>query len=645
MLIQTAGKTLNSKNDEALKQSVLLIAEVLLGAGSDLQEIRRVLFPASQERGEPEIKSQQLETAGKTLNSKNENALKQAVLSIAEVLLGAGSDLQEIRKVLFPTSQDGGEPEVSAAQSAENSNTTPSRPKQEVEAGRLSDNVKTATWFDSVRRSLAMFNSSFMELHRSSEVQIERQYGSGSTRNQVSSDLIADLNALLLEYRDNYPGGGENVGYLPPVASYDNYGMYASASEAEAQKPQEVLAQAPQLYIPERLELFMEFDCAAREIIASKANNANQIPFEGVLFRIEEISESAPAKGSDCPLYVPMDVAIAAAKQLNASPGLPLDADESLSCHSDENVVGTIIEAAIRGKDFVVKGFLHPRNQKKKVDLIANNKERLGMSMNAFAAGRKTDIDGKRAYCIETLELLGANILFANRATWQRTRVLAAEIAASAKPEDDEEMSDFSIVSQRIEKLNESINLLVANNQVEKDATARRFEALETQISKAVEVVASQQQIIEGFVTEKREAQLAAQAAVVQQQQESDRNNLIEAVGRVVDEKVATSVQASVQAIFNQMNPRRSPMPLTREVYAGLQPVVASGATQPEAPRLDPSQIELLQCQSTLDGLEENHTTGPRRLGLVRRIKELKNAGVVLPANIGNYSPQLPVGV
>jgi hypothetical protein len=161
-------------------------------------------------------------------------------------------------------------------------------------------------------------------------------------------------------------------------------------------------------------------------INASKQEEGNRHPISGVLFRIDEISEGIPAVGPGLPLYIPYEVA---ASTLNKVAGLPLDAHDSLSEHANEEITGVIQSAHIGGadgKDYNIDAYLWPWSKSAKVQAIRNNSDRLGMSMNAFGRGQEAEIDGRKVFKLSSLNLLGANILYSNKATYQKTKIAAS---------------------------------------------------------------------------------------------------------------------------------------------------------------------------------------------------------------------------
>jgi hypothetical protein len=118
----------------------------------------------------------------------------------------------------------------------------------------------------------------------------------------------------------------------------------------------------------------IEIKCRGMWEEESAQVESNRHPIKGVLFKIDTPSECAPSIGTGHPLYVPRKVAEEALANIE---GLPLDADDSLSNHANDQIVGVMVGAEIVGNDFVVKGHLWPYNNQKKVNLIRARQVRI----------------------------------------------------------------------------------------------------------------------------------------------------------------------------------------------------------------------------------------------------------------------------
>lgn len=290
-----------------------------------------------------------------------------------------------------------------------------------IQAESFINKVKGQTWHQRIAITLQSFCFGFISLCGATSEQLERD-GIDNLEGAIA-ELIDDLFTMLAEISLQAP---------EPVADGEYYdGGYFSlaAEEPEPADEKAIAAEATppttenkDTDFPELLKVALQ--CSTIPIQARFAAATNRRAFEGVLFRIDEPSEAVPAVGPGLPLFVPRDVAESV---VHSCAGLPLDADRSLSRHCNEDIAGVIMSARIEGNDFIVTGYLYDWSRGDKVRDIAANQEELGMSMNAAATGEVVEVNGQSVYQIKTLQLLGANILFAEKATYQKTRVLAAE--------------------------------------------------------------------------------------------------------------------------------------------------------------------------------------------------------------------------
>lgn len=178
----------------------------------------------------------------------------------------------------------------------------------------------------------------------------------------------------------------------------------------------------------DKLQLEFAVSARAHSDMASPYTATNERAIEGVLFQTDAVSEGSPNVGPGMPLYIPRHVAEAAVQEINNSQlPKPLDAHDSLSQHANTEIVGAIVNARLDGNDFVVRGILWDANQPRKVQSILAAKDQLGMSVNATVKGHPERLtNGRSVFWIDTIRVLGANILFADRATYRGTRIINA---------------------------------------------------------------------------------------------------------------------------------------------------------------------------------------------------------------------------
>ncbi|MFQ3629189.1 MAG: hypothetical protein SNJ81_16635 [Cyanobacteriota bacterium] len=311
------------------------------------------------------------------------------------------------------------------------------------------------------------------------------------------------------------------------------------------------------------------------------------------------------------PLYVPREVA---ASIINTVAGLPLDAHDNLSQHADEEIAGVMLSAELKDQDFVVHGYLWPGSKSSKVSKIVANQERLGMSMTADAWGHEAEVDGQKVFWVDDIELGGANILFSDCATYQKTRLIVAEkqepgnrdpsaIAAATNSPDptfinqpeDKEMDELQ---KQLAALTATVTDAVSKLQAEIAAQGAKVDAIEAD----------------------RKAEKEAIAAARLQETEAERTA---ALVKTITEAVTTAVQASVQSTATEavnsamarfVNPSRQPQRITTPLLAGaaqqtsvsaeamtLQLQIAQLSGELKASRSMSEQIRLLDEKRALE--------------------------------------------
>lgn len=346
-------------------------------------------------------------------------------------------------------------------------------------------------------------------------------------------------------------------------------------------------------------EIKVSFDCNCLNdnglLIAAQSNSPENIdnrhPFEGILFKIDQPSEASPSIGPSLPLYIPSNVAQLAVNTVN---GLPLDAHESLRQHSNQDITGVILSAQIKDDDFIVKGYLWPWSKPNKVEQIAANARDLGMSMNAIAKGRKAEQNGRQVFFVENLKLLGANILYSDRATFRQTRVSAAAdssneelmsevIAASSNEKTGENEMDYEL-RDHLNSFNETLSSLKYLIQAQNEQVAELEARLES---------------IEDERNERYEQVSAAAAAEEREQQEIRLTELINA------------------AVRKAVNPSGSPNRITTSL-------AASSAMMTKEKGMNSLMIELESEKRALEKLREGGGNQKARLAMRQRITELE---------------------
>jgi len=276
----------------------------------------------------------------------------------------------------------------------------------------LKDTIDQLSWRDRLATTLRVFSWQFHSVccvGEDDDEEMETEAEEAAERQSGAAGLIKDLLDVLNQLCKDHPAIGSGSS---PYAS-----LQLSASDVDSQK--------------------VEIELSAFQVVladdSSEEVNLNRHPVEGILFRVDEASEGIPSIGPGLPLYIPSAVAQECLSQVS---GLPLDAHDTLTKHAQEEPTGVMLSASISGKDFCIKGLLWPWNKADKVTAIKAAKGSLGMSMNAAAIGHEVTLNAgtsnaQKVFWITKLILLGANILYAARATYKQTRLSAEEKEAA----------------------------------------------------------------------------------------------------------------------------------------------------------------------------------------------------------------------
>lgn len=578
-----------------------------------------------------------LQAAGKVLSQRNTDRLKSLFKEVGAILVDARvTSVDDLRGFLGDIEQLGEQIEERIEDlSAEGS-------PNAIEAGQVGEEIKSHAWHTSVVSALDTFRMRFLGLFQMPESQIDRYYGTQKDRSAIAQEILNDLNDFLEKEIESFPGFNEEAGMPPHVLSMRDPFMYASAAtetdESRNSVTEEVIKAEGK---PKELEL--EFKCEVHEIEAAAVKSpralANCLPIEGVLFFIDEPSECAPSKGSTLPLYVPRHVAELAAEAINASGGLPLDADDTLSCHANNHIVGVMTSARVEGNQFLVKGHLFPWSQGEKVQLIAANQEILGMSMNAHAVTRPAIVGGTRVSHIDSLDILGANLLYAERATYQKTQARIAAEAAKDKEEAEKESTPdesdspigFEVAAsstttstpetetmdaEQIEKYFSQMNTTLVGLADDNRRAIEGQQELRTQLNSLTNVVNEIQ-------AERQAIQAQRQTAQTEAERKQERESLVQAMAEVIK----SDRQSLKDEILDAVNPKRQPSRITRNL---VDLVASSSTAETEAQQMNNDQVRYIQAQGELGAYRRSSTTGAMRAKLVEEISgiEARNPGI-----------------
>jgi hypothetical protein len=497
----------------------------------------------SKARGFPPRKKDRpvsLQAAGKTISSKNASGLIAARDSIA-------SGLVSLTEVLDSAGLTDGE-EVSAASDWENSGL--------IECNTFEDYMRRSLWYGKLQSVLDTF-SYFFE----AALYYESEDGTADDFYGSSDELIDSLTMFLKELKESYSA---TLSYFSSVQAF------AADSNTEL-----ITFTVPSL-------TFVE---------ASK--HPNRLPIEGMLFQCDTVSEGIPAKGPGKRLMIPRSVALAAIDQV---PTLPLDADPTLKKHCNNSIVGTMLGARIKDDNgFWISGNLFPWSQPEIVSDIRASKNKMGFSINAYTRGHDEEINSENVHVIDELILVGANILYADHATFSQTRLVSAAIDCTTKT-----------TQKQLEKPAELLTATITEEDLIMEETLKQLTAAiqgQAEIQKNQATV--QSTILESLSLLLEDRQQRLQAAAIEQEAALTKQREEELI-----ERVAGLLGAKLPSFGRSVPPAR------------LVPAVvqASGAESIEV-------TNLARLEGELKGLQATGSTMPdvmqRRIQITDQIAAL----------------------
>lgn len=532
------------------------------------EQLEIEIAASSEELAESD--DQETQAAGRVLSQRNATRLSGSVRTLLEVLNDAGVlDATDMNSLADFLKQEAG-------------NSTAEETTEVVEAGAFKEMVERNTWQMRLNSAIRLFEDRFCMLHEMDDEELLRFITGGSSRSQEIAALLEDFNAVLTSLDKDHPGPGKRHYPMMALSAAEGEGLQALAFEAPLE-------------------------------IAASANNPNRHPIRGVLFQVDEPSPAIPAVGPGLPLYIPRSVAERDVVQAGVS-GLPLDAHDSLSQHANEDIAGVMQSAAINGNDCEMVGFMWPWSRKEKVQRILKNADRLGMSINAMAKGHQAEVNGTRVFWVDELRLMGANILYSDKATYRKTRLLAAQ----GLPEEDLQereiaLLDFPVAAAEGEggarDPTEDVEVAIAANAEsdEEDSNPiqqppeesmseeikEQLQAMSRTLSDVVGTlngtVSQLSNEIDGIKTQLRDVRsdfetrqnIAAQAAE-EARKKDEQTNLVQLV------------RAEMEGVLKQINPSGSPSRSTHRTM----PIAASSSNGAVAPEHMQIQLQL----ATLDG-------------------------------------------
>ena len=451
-------------------------------------------------------------------------------------------------------------------------NSTPEDKQTEIQSGEFRKHIEKISWGQRLNTIVGTFANGFERILLYPEdmgafmfANSKINSGESPDREAIASSLMEDLFSLLRQLRVE---AKECRNPSPPLIN-------ASSADED----------------PDSSEMEVSFQWQDSCVIsASNQEEGNRHPISGVLFRIDEISEGIPAVGPGLPLYIPYEVA---ASTLNKVAGLPLDAHDSLSQHANEEITGVIQSAHIGGtdgKDYNIDAYLWPWSKSAKVQAIRNNSDRLGMSMNAFGRGREAEIDGRKVFKLSSLNLLGANILFSDKATYQKTKI-AASSGNGAEEEGENNLREVLIEIAAGKYDYEDPEAILEESQsseidtVEINAQAGEQNIMDEQkildsiaaLGKTVETIVSELSARIDPIEKAHQETVSAIAASKQEEQQRQSASSLEQM-----------ISAAVQKAINPSgSPVRRTIPLSASIFTETSVDTGTGTIQLQLAALD----------------------------------------------------------
>lgn len=120
----------------------------------------------------------------------------------------------------------------------------------------------------------------------------------------------------------------------------------------------------------------MSFEAMSLDVPVTE-DHPNKLPFSGVLFKVDELSDKPPNGSGGKLVFISADVAKEAIPTIL---GMGVNASAKFNTHDKKNKIGVFTEADVVGDEFQVKGYLYASDFPDEVDYIQAHKDELGFS-------------------------------------------------------------------------------------------------------------------------------------------------------------------------------------------------------------------------------------------------------------------------
>jgi outer membrane murein-binding lipoprotein Lpp len=568
------------------------------------------------------MSDQFIEAIGKTLSQKNVSRLKEIWSSLTELLASTGNlEIEDLPKTLIdPQSQydlHNMEGEIAASG------------RKGIDVGAQ---LECTAWAAKVNRLADIFALLLRTYPRVFKYEQEGEAEFEPPEERLSRLLkeITDAAFLLCKekpdtrsnadiYASSGEGEKEDFGD-PSISKAEGETESESTSDVETET---LMARDLAEAEGEVREVF-NIEIAARAMPTAK-KAANERPIDGILFQVDRPSEAIPEVGPGLPLLIPKEVALAAIADITPGKPKPLDAHDTFARHSNRDIVGAMTSAYLEGDDLVVQGVLWDYNQPDKIQAIGQETQRLGMSVNATADGHVAEWGGTKVWQVDRLQILGANILFSDKATFKRTRIIRAisksslgdfEQPIAARAEDSPDSEDLPLNktfdpeedTMSNEAISQQIQVIASSVKEVQTIFAQELEALQ----EAVRDLSTQ---VSDIQYEREQSQSSIQAAAQEEAKQKEREDLLASIAEVVDAKLA-----------NLPGPRRAGYSIP--LAASSPPSATAGdrkmEIQLQLSKLN-GQIEVMQRDPNMSGSPEIISLIDNRRQLVAQLESFAN--------------------
>jgi hypothetical protein len=239
----------------------------------------------------------------------------------------------------------------------------------------------------------------------------------------------------------------------------------------------------------------MQIEALAVEMPALARRHPNRVPFTGVLTRVDDASERAPAGARGHRVLLTRAAAEAALPSLI---GMALDYTPALDGHDARRKVGIITAADIVGNEIIVSGHLFARDFPELVSEMRGRK--LGMSYEV-ADARVEDVRANVWKLVE-VTFTGAAVLIREKAAYDGTSI---EVAATttykisgAKKMNEEQTQQLITTTERLaaaaEALTQTVTRIDAQHEQVQSTIARIVAAMETETEMQARLAELEQQ-------------------------------------------------------------------------------------------------------------------------------------------------------